>query len=115
MKNNTLKELIKKLPKEWIVLNNMDPEDATSIGVLEVRNGSDYNIPHFVYYSVGDNKLDSKQQSKIIDCCIKASKSFENLFGENAEEILEDHRLGFFGMTFIKDFLEEGLNDNEEH
>lgn len=58
-------------PANWIVLNYQQPNNACYAGVVEVRNGIKYNIPHFIFFSKKPIfELTAEEVNLIIECCI---------------------------------------------
>ncbi|GAA0106722.1 hypothetical protein UT300013_33460 [Paraclostridium sordellii] len=100
------------IPDDWIVLNENEAKDCRYVGVVEVKNGSDYDAPHFIFFSRNPiNELTDIDTDNIDkECCFKFPKYSEILekkvhlrFDKNRKPINLDEHLkspipGYFGI-----------------
>lgn len=79
-------------PKDWVILNNMDPKKASNVGVVEVRHGSKYNIPHFVFFLDKPLEMMNDQDYNLINQeCIEAFPKFEEIINHQVQPEYDDN------------------------
>lgn len=60
------------IPNDWIIVNEELAKNSRYVGVIEVRNGAKYNMPHFVYFSEKPiNRMSQEEDDYIDKICIR--------------------------------------------
>lgn len=99
-------------PDDWFVIYNNNPEKSRYVGVVEVKNGTEYNAPHFLFFSEKPINQLTEKDIMILDkeCSLKFPKYKEILRDyvplifdkENKPINIEEHLAspipGYFGI-----------------
>lgn len=97
MTKNTMKRIEIKdgyalVPKDWIELTGMQPKNCQYVGVVEVRNASRYNVPHFVFFLEKPiNKMNDQDYSYVNRECVKAYPQFQSIIDHQVEPAYDDN------------------------
>lgn len=59
-------------PSDWIIVNEELAKSSRYVGVVEIKNGAKYNMPHFVYFSEKPiNRMSQEEDDYIDKMCIR--------------------------------------------
>lgn len=73
-------------PSEWIVIKNDIRESCRYVGTVEVRNGTRYNAPHFLFFSKTPvNRIESEEREKIMTACTEVYPAFRKILKHQIE------------------------------
>jgi len=80
------------VPVEWIEIPFDRTMDAEYIGVVEVKNGKDYNVPHFYFCSQKPIRFITDEEQDIIEkACAQQSLSFKNAMRHKVELVVDEN------------------------
>ncbi|EPB8220769.1 hypothetical protein [Clostridium perfringens] len=70
-------------PEDWVILNEDDAKNCEYVGVIEVKNGTKYNSPHFLFFSTKPiNELTNNDTKKLDEKCIKMFSDYQKILND---------------------------------
>ena len=92
MQKITLKEGYLICPSDWVIINPEEAPNALWANVIECRNHTRYNIPHFVYFitDLNDYKNNNKTfEKKIHQKCERIYPRFKDILKQQVNDDLK--------------------------
>lgn len=81
-------------PNDWILIENQKPKDSRYVGVVEVKNGEEYNMPHFVFFS--SNPIAERtniEEEDILVGCQFAHPEFGKIKAMQVEPVYDENKI----------------------
>ncbi|MGC5816111.1 hypothetical protein [Clostridium perfringens] len=70
-------------PEDWIILNEYHAKNCEYARVIEVKNGTKYNSPHFLFFSTKPiNELTNNDTKKLDEKCINMFSNYKKILNE---------------------------------
>lgn len=80
-------------PKDWIVVQTAEPKGCRYVGVIEVRNGKKYNVPHYLFFSeVPIMELAKFQEEDILSKCARRYPDFGRILDMQVEPAYDENK-----------------------
>ena len=69
------------IPKDWVLTNEEQASHCHNAVVIECRGGSQYHVPHFIYFFDGKsaNDLTEQQEKEFYEKCIEKFPDFKEI------------------------------------
>lgn len=81
-------------PTDWVVANLIEAKDCNYAGVVEVRNGKRYNMPHILFFSEKPIvELSKDEEEKILDTCAACYPPFSQIRTQQVEPVYDDNNI----------------------
>lgn len=82
-------------PSDWVCIDEDNAKNCQYVGVIEVMNGKEYNMPHFVFFSEFPiNEIRGDSEDELYDKVENEFPKFKNIRAMQVEPVYdEDHNI----------------------
>ena len=79
------------VPEDWILVEWDEASDSDYVGVIETRNGSKYDLPHFFFHSRKEiSELTDIEEETVLKHCCEVYPAFREVLRRRVKPVFED-------------------------